>query len=149
MTPPFDPRRWLPVVQIAANVAGATVLMQLVTAGLFPWSHHWVLPIVEGALLAQVLATGGRGWALAACSLLLLAITVARRETIWLSHHLIHFALTFALAAPLHARVAVTALPGSWRTSNRWWAAGFGLVAILAAALAVRQGIWWGIRDGT
>ncbi len=147
--PVFAPRVWLPIMQIGANVAGAIVLMQAIISGVFPWSHHWFFPVMEAALLLQVLATRGRGWALAACSLFVLLVAIARIETIHLSHHLIHFALTFGLAAGVHGRVARASAPGAWRSANRGWAAAFVGVALLAAVIAIRQGVWWGLRDGT
>lgn len=143
--------RWLPFLIVAANVALAGVFAQLVITGIFPFSHHWIFPVMAAALVTQTFSfpNGGPVVAFAVCSLLLLGVGVARLETITLSHHLIHFALAFGLCARLHRILAGWPSPEAWRTANRRWAGFFAAVAVVAAVIAWRRGIWWGIHDGT
>lgn len=124
---------------------------QLTVTGIFPFSHHWIFPVMALALLTQTVTfpRGGPVAPFAVCSLLLLGVAVARLETIWLSHHLIHFALAFALCGVLHRILAGWPSSANWQRANRSWAGLFLAVAAVAAFLAWRQGIWWGIRDGT
>ena len=126
--------------------------MQAIIAGLFPWSHHWIFPIMAGLLLAQTWLFKGRGpvGSFVGLSLLLLGIAVARLPTIAASHHLILFSMAFALAAVLYWRLAAWAGPSSaWRVATRWCAMLYAVVAVASALLAWRLGIWWGIADGT
>lgn len=143
--------RWLPWVIVAANVAGAAGFAQLVVTGLFPFSHHWIFPVMALALLVQtrMFPGGGPVAPFVACSLLLLGVAVARLETIILSHHLIHFAMAFGLGAALHRALSRWPSTPAWATANRRWAGLFLAVAVVAAFLAWRQEIWWGLDDGT
>lgn len=143
--------RWLPWLIVAANLAAAGGFAQLVITGIFPFSHHWIFPVMGVALIIQtrMFPRGGPVAPFAGCSLLLLGVAVARLETIWLSHHLIHFALAFGLGAMLHAILSRWPSSLLWRLANRRWAALFSAVAVVAAWFAWRHGIWWGIHDGT
>jgi len=136
---------------VAANLAAAVGWMQAIITGVFPWSHHWIFPGIAAQLLAQtwVFRRRGPGGALAALAALLLAVAVARLPTIRGAHHLIHFAAAFALCAGLHVRLSGWEGPARWRRVNRAWAAAYAAVAVAAALLAWRFGIWWGISDGT
>jgi hypothetical protein len=86
---------------------------------------------------------------LAGLAVLLLGISVARLPTIHASHHLIHFAMGFAICSVLHWRLSAWGPDAFWARAHRWWAAGYALVALCAAVLALHSGIWWGLRDGT
>jgi hypothetical protein len=142
--------RLLPWLQVAGNLAVAAMAMQAIITGVFPFSHHWIIPFMAAVLLAQSTLFFNRGpvWPLAALSLFLLAIGVARLRTIWESHHLIHLAFAFALCAVHHQRLSAWASPPFWQMANRRWGVVFMVVAAWAAVLAWRQGIWWGINTG-
>jgi hypothetical protein len=142
--------RLLPWLQVAGNLAVAAMAMQAVITGLFPYSHHWIFPFMAVVLLVQSAAFFNRGpvWPLTSLSLFLLGIGVARLRTIWESHHLIHLAMAFGICAVHHHRLAGWASPSMWTQANRRWTTVFGVVAIWAAALAWRQGIWWGLEPG-
>jgi len=147
----FDPRRLLPWLTIAANVAAAVMFMQAIITGLFPYSHHWILPGMALVLLAQSAGFRDRGpvWPLTALSVLLVGIGAARLRTIWESHHLVHLALALGLCAVHHERLSRWQAPPAWSEANRRWAGSLGGVALLAAAFAWRQGIWWGLAAGS
>lgn len=148
---PLNPGRLLPWLTIAGNLAAATMGMQAIVTGLFPFSHHWILPAMAALLLAQSAGFRDRGpvWPLTALSVLLVGIGVARLRTIWESHHLVHLALALGLCAAHHERLARWQAPPAWQEANRRWAASLGGAALLAAALAWRQGIWWGLSEGS
>lgn len=143
--------RLLPVLVVAVNLTAAIGWMQAIITGLFPWSHHWIFPGIAVQLLVQAFLFRRRGPVLpfAGLTALLLAIAIARLPTIAASHHLIHFAMAFALSSILHWRMAFWESSPAWGKANRWWAAGYAVVAAAAAVLAWRSGIWWGISDGT
>ena len=140
--------RLFPFLVFAVNLAAAAVVAQLIIAGIFPWTHHWIFAILAAWLLLQSLAfpRGGPVAGLVASSVLLFGVAVARLETITLSHHLIHFSIGFAVGALLHARMAVWPTSEPWRKANRSWAWSYLAIAVASALLAVRQGIWW--NDG-
>jgi len=146
-----DPRRLLPWLTIVGNLAAAIMLMQAIITGLFPFSHHWIFPGMAVILLAQSAGFRDRGpvWPLASLSVLLLGIGVARLGTIIQSHHLVHLALAFGIGALHHACLASWGSPPAWRQANRRWAASLALVALTGAAIAWRQGIWWGLTAGS
>ncbi len=129
----------------------AAGLAQLIVAGVFPFSHHWILPVMALALVLQtrLFPRGGPVAPFVACSVLLLGVSVARLETITLSHHLIHFSMAFGLGAVLHRILSRWPSSELWQRANRSWTGLFLAVALVSAFLAWRQGIWWGIRDGT
>jgi len=146
-----DPRRLVPWLTVAGNLALATMFMQAIITGLFPFSHHWIFPGMATVLLAQSAGFRDRGpvWPLAALSLLLLGIGVARLRTIRESHHLVHLALAFGVCAAHHRCLARWASPPAWQTANRRWAASLAAVALAGAIAAWRQGIWWGLAAGS
>jgi len=148
---PLNPGRLLPWLTIAGNVAAAVMAMQAIITGVFPYSHHWIFPGMAAMLLAQSAGFRDRGpvWPLAALSVLLVGLGIARLRTIWESHHLVHLALALGLCAAHHERLSRWSAPPVWGEANRRWAASLGAAAVLAAALAWRQGIWWGLAAGT
>jgi hypothetical protein len=145
-----EARRVLPgFLLVAANLAAFVGAATAFVAGAVPVSHHWLIPFHEFLLLAQAwLLPRPPAVALTGLSLLVLGVAAARLETIWLSHHLIHFSMAYALAAPLHGMLAARVESPAWRAMQRRYAWGFLAVAAAAAAFAWRQGIWWGLRDG-
>ena len=143
--------RLLPALVFAANLALAAVFAQLVISGVFPWSHHWIFPVMAALILAQTFGFRRTGpvAGFVAANVVLLAVAAARLETIRLSHHLIHFALAYAIGAVTHRQLARWDAGPGWASANRRWARTLAFVAVGAALLALRDGIWWGLRDGT
>lgn len=143
--------RLLPALVFAANLAVAGVLAQLIISGIFPWSHHWIFPMMAALILAQTFGFRRTGpvAGFVAADVVLLGTAAARLETIWLSHHLVHFALAYGIAAVTHVRLARWDAGPGWAQANRGWARTLAAVAVGAAYLAWRNGIWWGLRDGT
>ncbi len=142
--------RLLPWLTVAGNIGVAGMAMQAIITGIFPFSHHWIIPFMATVLFFQSVAFFNRGpvWPLTGLSLFLLGIGVARLRTIWESHHLIHLALAFAICAAHHRRLSAWISPPAWQAANRRWAATIAAVAVAAAMVAWRQGIWWGLSTG-
>jgi hypothetical protein len=128
----------------AGNIAVFVLSSWCVLSGAVDVSHHWLFPFHEALLLVQALLIR-RAWAvkvLTGLSCLVLLLTVARIETIYLSHHLIHAALAWGLGTGVH--FALSARPdSSWRYFNYRLGRSAPLIAGMALVMAVRQGVWW------
>lgn len=141
---------------MAGNLAAFLLSASGVLSGAVAVSHHWLMPFHEGLLFLQVVVLGrsARGApgapvrTLGFLSLVVLGISVARLETMFLSHHLIHLALAWAIGAFLHRRLAALRT-APWRTFNGSFAVLAALWAGLTLVVAVSSGVWWGIGGGT
>ena len=143
-------RAWLPAGVLAGNLAAFLLSASGVLSGAVAVSHHWLMPFHEGLLYLQVvfLGPGAPVRMLAFLSLLVLGISVARLETIFFSHHLLHLSLAWAIGVSLHRRLAaLRAAP--WGTFNGSFAVLAALWAGLTLVVAVSSGVWWGIGGGT
>ena len=134
---------------MAGNLAAFLLSASGVLSGAVAVSHHWLMPFHEGLLFLQVVvlgrgAPGAPVRTLGFLSLVVLGISVARLETIFLSHHLIHLALTWTIGAFLHRRLA-TLRAAPCRTFNGSFAVLAALWAGLTLVVAVSSGVWWGI----
>lgn len=141
---------WPSLAIAAANLLLFVVGSGFVLSGKAGFSHHWLIPFHEAALLGQVVVLGRRAPArvFLVLSLLVLGVSVARMETIFLSHHLIHMSMAWGLAAALHRRLSLVsgAAAGKVNSSLAVLAAAWAVITLTAALL---HGIWWGISDGT
>jgi len=137
----------LPAALVAANLGAFFLSAQTILSGTIGISHHWLFPFHEALLLVQA-AVFRRAWAvkpLAGLSWLIMLLTVARLETIYISHHAIHSALTYAIGAALHVMLG-SVRDAPWRGFNRRFAAACAIGALGTAYAAWKQGIWWGLE---
>ncbi len=149
MRRPRGAARWVPPALVAGNLALFLLSSSLVTSGAVSVSHHWLFPFHEAVLLALAFAALPGGVPVrttSSLSLLVLGIAAARWETVWLSRHGFHFALTFALAAALHGKLGL-APRTPWRGFNLGWALFSLAVAAASLAAALGRGLWWGLAD--
>ncbi len=139
-----------PLWIIAGNLAAFCALSGYFLSARAAISHHWTFPLHEGLLLLQALALKGKGAreTVAGISLLILGISLARLETIYLSRHLFHFSLAWALAFLLHCKLGMGSQRGAFRNVNLLWGGLCAIAAIVSLYLALRQGIWWGLGPG-
>jgi hypothetical protein len=134
---------------VAGNLAVFVFAATALTTGWVAVSHHWLFPFHMALLLAQAFLLSGPLVVrpLAGISLHLLGIAIIRIETIWLAHHLVHFAVAFAGGAILHA--VLSRRPGApWRRFNLMFAILCAVTGLVSAVASVRQGIWWGLGGG-
>jgi hypothetical protein len=134
---------WVIAVNLAAFLASSSCFLSDKSV----LSHHWIFPLHAGLIFAQGFLLRGRYMpaTIACISFLLLGISLARLETIYLSHHLVHFSLAWAFAFGLHLRLGIRSGAGAFRNLNLLWAGLCGISAIASFFVAFRQGIWWGI----
>jgi len=142
--------RWLPVGVVTGNLAVFQLSASCVLSGSVRLSHHWLFPFHEGLLLLKVFLLDRRlpVRTLTVLSLLVLGISVARMETIYLSHHLIHLSMAWALGAAIHRRLAATR-SSPWRAFNAPFAVVAAIWMMVTGVVAVTSEIWWGMSDWT
>lgn len=138
---------WLIAGNLAAFLLGATYFLSPEAR----LSHHWIMPLLEGLVLIQAaLVRNQRSLkALAVISAAILSVSLLRIETIYLSRHLIHFSLAWAVGGIAHLKLR-TVLRDSrfFRQANTILALVSAFIAVTSCLLALRQGIWWGIGPG-
>jgi hypothetical protein len=138
----------LPTILVACNFGLFILSSWCILSGAVGVSHHWLFPFHEALVLAQAVLIR-RAWAVKALtglSCLVLLLTGARIETIYLSHHLLQAAITWGLGSAVHLALSSRA-DSPWRHFNFRLGRSAPLVAGIAAILAVKQGVWWGIGE--
>lgn len=107
--------------------------------------------MLEGLILAQAEFLRDRALliTLLFLSAAVLAVSLIRIETIYLSRHMIHFSLAWTAGAIVHLRLRTASKESSlFRRVNAVLAVLCAVAGGISFFLALRQDIWWGIGTG-
>ena len=139
----------VPLGVVAGNIGLFLATSSAIVFGFFGFSHHWLFPLHEAVLLLQVLLFRPPRIpvrALTGLSLLVLGVAAARLETIYLSHHLLQFSLSYLAGSAIHFSLYLDR-KNPWMRINRGLAIFCAVASIVSVVIAWRHGIWWGLRE--